>query len=162
MKQFIIALKSTDFIKSGKNWTTDYIDLYHNRWYTNYSNYRSRYGIDYLGNKVFVGTEIIPNATPSISVEGSTPIAVTNYGEIIQDTNVIKYNIFEYDEISGQYYIFDLIESTSPFFILDDGLFSPDLLRFIDTTAQIDIISYKRSILKRINSRCSDLFGKSI
>lgn len=145
MKQFIIALKSTDFIKSGKNWTTDYIDLYNNRWYTNYSNYRSRYGLDYIGNKVFVGTEVIENATPTVEIENATPIAVTDYGEIIQDTNVIKYNIFEYDEISGQYYVFDLEESTSPFFILDNQFFSPDLIRFVDTKSQVDLLSYKRS-----------------
>lgn len=145
MKQFIIALKSTDFIKSGKNWTTDYIDLYNNRWYTNYSNYRSRYGVDYIGNKVFVGTEIKPDATPSVLIENATPIAVTDYGEIVQDSNVIKYNIFEYDETSGQYYIFDLLESASPFFILEDQLLSPDLLRFVDTKSQIDILNYKRS-----------------
>lgn len=145
MKQFIIALKSSDFIKSGKAWTTDAIDLYHNKWYTNYSVSKSRYGLNELDDRTFVGTEVLPNATPSIVVEGSTPVSITNYGEIFKDTNVITYNIFEYDEISEQYFIFNLIEDASPFYILDPTSVNLDLYRFVDTSSRTDVLSYKRS-----------------
>jgi hypothetical protein len=148
MKQFIIALKSSDFIKSGNAWTTDSIDLYNNKWYTNYSVSKSRYGLNELSDRTFVGTEIQEDATPTIVVEGSTPVSVTNYGEIIKDTNVITYNIFDYDEISEQYFIFNLIEDASPFYILDPTSVNLDLFRFVDTSSRTDILSYKRSIYK--------------
>jgi len=162
MKQFIIALKSSDFIKSGKQWSTAGIDLYSNKWYTNYSVSRSRYGLDLLEDRTFIGTDIIPDATPSIIVEGSTPIYVTNYGEVVQEKNVIKYNRFEYDEQSGQYFIFNLIEDASPFYILDPDSIDVDLNRFIDTSSKIDILSYKRRVYKFRHSRFSSIYNHSI
>ena len=143
MKQYIIALRSLDFNKSGKSWSTDAIDLYNNKFYTNYSITRSRFGLDVIGDKTFVGTEIVSDATPTIVVSGATPVSVTNYGEIVKETGVITYNIFEYDEASGQYFIFNLIEDASPFFILDPTSVEPDLFRFVDTTSKIDLLSYK-------------------
>lgn len=148
MKQFIIALKSSDFIKSGKSWSTGAIDLYQNKWYTNYSTIRSRYGLDEIGDRTFVGTEVIDGATPSIIVDGSTPVSVTNYGEILVEQNVISYNIFEYDQVSGSYYIFNLLEDASPYFILNPDSVDLNLLRFVDTSSNVDIISYKRSLCK--------------
>lgn len=145
MKQFIIALRSSDFTKSGKNWSTEAIDLYHNKWYTNYSSFRSRYGIDEIGDKTFVGTELIPDATPTLNVLGETSVSVTNYGEIVQDPNVITYNKFTYDQISGEYFIFNLLESTSPYYILNSSSVDSALYRFVDTSSQVDILSYKRS-----------------
>ena len=162
MKQFIIALKSSDFIKSGKQWSTAGIDLYSNKWYTNYSIARSRYGLNLLEDRTFVGTSVIPDATPSIIVEGSTPVYVTNYGEIVQETNVIKYNRFEYDEQSGQYFIFNLIEDASPFYILNPDTVDLDLQRFVDTSSKIDILSYKRRFYKSWHSRCSCIHCNSI
>lgn len=148
MKQFIIALKSSDFIKSGKSWSTGAIDLYQNKWYTNYSTIRSRYGLDEIGDRTFVGTEVIEGATPSVIVDGSTPVSVTNYGEILVEQNVVSYNIFEYDQVSGSYYIFNLLEDASPYFILNPDSVDLNLLRFVDTSSNVDIISYKRSLCK--------------
>lgn len=148
MKQFIIALRSSDFNRSGKFWSTDAIDLYSNKWYTNYSYLRSRYGLNEIGDRTFVGTEILQDATPSVFINGSTPVSVTNYGEIFVEENVITYNIFEYDEVSGQYFIFNLIEDSSPFFILDPTNVDLNLLRFVDTSSEISILSYKRSFFK--------------
>lgn len=145
MKQFVIALKSADFIKSGKNWATNAIDLYNNKWYTNYSISKSRYGLDLFNNRTFIGTEVIENATPTVSVLNSTPVYSTNYGEVLLDTNVIKYNVFQYDEINNQYYIFNLIEDASPYYILSPTSVSTDLYRFVDTTSSVDILNYKRS-----------------
>lgn len=146
MKQFIIALRSADFVKSGKSWSTGAIDLYHNKWYTNYSISRSRYGLNAIGDRTFVGTEILEDATPTIVIDGSTPVSVTNYGEIIQQPEVISYNIFEYDQQSGQYYIYDLIQDSSPFYILEPESVDLDLFRFIDTKSRVDILSSKRSV----------------
>jgi hypothetical protein len=155
MKQFVIALRSSDFNKSGAKWTTDAIDLYNNKWYTNYSVSRSRYGLTDIANNVFVGTEIVPDATPTAIVDGSTPVLVTNYGEVVKEENVISYNVFQYDEQSGQYYIFNLIEDASPFFILDLESSDLDLYRFIDTSSQIDVLSYKRSFYRYRTRRYS-------
>lgn len=146
MKQFIIALRSADFVKSGKSWSTGAIDLYHNKWYTNYSISRSRNGLNTIGDRTFVGTEILQDATPTIVVDGSTPVSVTNYGEIVQQAGVVSYNIFEYDEQSGQYYIYDLIQDSSPFYILNPDSVDLDLFRFIDTKSRVDILSSKRSV----------------
>jgi hypothetical protein len=157
MKQFIIALRSSDFLKAGKSWSTEAIDLYHNKWYTNYSSVRSRYGLDLIGDRTFVGTEVIDDATPTINVLGETPISVTNYGEVVKDPNVITYNTFTYDELSGEYLIFNLIESSSPYYILNSSSVDEALYRFVDTSSEVDILSYKRSIYKRINSRFSYL-----
>jgi hypothetical protein len=143
MKQYILALRSLDFVKSGKNWSTDAIDLYNNNSYTNYSITRSRFGIDTIGDKTFVGTKVIADATPTVVVGGATPVTVTNYGEIVKETGVIKYNKFYYDEISGQYYIFNLIDDASPYYVLDRESVDLDLYRFIDTSSTIDILNYK-------------------
>jgi hypothetical protein len=148
MKQFIIALRSADFVKSGKSWSTGAIDLYHNKWYTNYSISRSRNGLNTIGDRTFVGTEIIQDATPTIVVDGSTPVSVTNYGEIVQQAGVVSYNIFDYDQESGQYYIYDLIQDSSPFYILNPDSVDLDLFRFIDTKSRVDILSYKRSVYR--------------
>jgi|LakMenE18May11ns_1017448.scaffolds.fasta_scaffold9815210_2 hypothetical protein len=83
MKTYFLALNKSDFNISGSTWTSNPIDLYSNRFYTNYSTFRSKNGLNELGDFTFVGTEILPNATPTI--EGSTK--VTNFGEIVVDTD---------------------------------------------------------------------------
>lgn len=151
MKQFIIALRSADFIKSGKSWTTESIDLYHNKWYTNYSVSRSPYGLNQLEDRTFVGTQLV-DTTPSLEIQGSTPVSVTDYGEIFKQQSAITYNIFQYDQDTGQYYIFNLIEDSSPFYILDPDSISLDLYRFVDTTSRVDILSYKGRIHRHWSS----------
>lgn len=142
MKQYILALRSLDFIKSGKSWSTGSIDLYNNKFYTNYSIARSRFGIDELGDRTFVGTEIIYDATPSVTVLGETAEIVTNYGEIVKQAGIISYNVFDYDETSGQYVIFTLQDGATPYYVLQ-GAQTSELFRFVDTSSQIDILSYK-------------------
>ena len=142
MKQYILALRSLDFIKSGKSWSTSSIDLYNNKFYTNYSIARSRFGIDELGDRTFVGTEIIHDATPSVTVLGETAEIVTNYGEIVKQAGIISYNVFDYDETSGQYVIFTLQDGATPYYVLQ-GAQTAEVFRFVDTSSQIDIISYK-------------------
>lgn len=80
MKTYFLALNKNDFNVDGSKWTSNVIDLYSNRFYTNYSTYRSSTGLNLLGDYTFVGTEIL-SSTPTISAS-ATP---TNYGEIIFD-----------------------------------------------------------------------------
>ena len=58
MKTYFLALNNTDFSKSGNTWTSAVFDLYSNRFYTNYSTYKSPYGLNELGDYTFVGTNI--------------------------------------------------------------------------------------------------------
>jgi hypothetical protein len=63
MKTYFLALNNTDFEIEGNTWTSLSFDLYSNRFYTNYSTYKSPYGINDLQDYTFVGTEI---ASPNI------------------------------------------------------------------------------------------------
>lgn len=63
MKTYFLALNNTDFSISGNTWTSSSLDLYANRFYTNYSTYKSPYGLNEIGNYTFVGTEI---ASPNV------------------------------------------------------------------------------------------------
>ena len=80
MKTYFLALNKSDFNISGNTWTSNVFDLYANRFYYNYSTYRSPNGLNLLGDYTFVGTEIL-SSTPTI-LENATP---TNYGEITFD-----------------------------------------------------------------------------
>jgi hypothetical protein len=86
MKQYLLLLKSSDFNKSGNVWTTDAINLYSNNQYKNYSSTRSPSGLNLIGDRTFVGTEV---TSPSI-LDGYTPINdnviyATDVGEIIYE-----------------------------------------------------------------------------
>lgn len=86
MKTYFLALNKNDFNISGTTWTSNVVDLYSNKFYTNYSTFRSPNGLNQIGDFTFVGTEILENATPTI--DGAT--TVTNYGEILADENTRK------------------------------------------------------------------------
>jgi hypothetical protein len=81
MKTYFLALNKNDFNISASTWTSNVFDIYSNRFYTNYSTFRSPNGLNELGDFTFVGTEILEDATPTI--DGS--VKVTNYGEIKLD-----------------------------------------------------------------------------
>ena len=81
MKTYFLALNKTDFNISGSTWTSNIVDVYSNRFYTNYSTLRSPNGLNEIGDFTFVGTQVLNNATPTI--DGS--VSVTNYGEIKLD-----------------------------------------------------------------------------
>lgn len=83
MKTYFLALNKSDFTISGSTWTSNVIDLYSNRFYTNFSSFRTGDGINELGDFTFVGTKIIDDATPSIN----GGLKVTDFGEIISYTN---------------------------------------------------------------------------
>lgn len=83
MKTYFLALNKEKFSKQNRVWTSSTIDLYSNEYYTNYSTYRSEYGINTIGDYTFVGTSLISGATPTVS--GAS--IVTNYGEIKLEEN---------------------------------------------------------------------------
>lgn len=58
MKTYFLALNNTDFTVSGNTWTSSSFDLYSNRFYTNYSTYKSPYGLNELNDYTFVGTKL--------------------------------------------------------------------------------------------------------
>ena len=86
MKTYFLALNKNNFNISGTTWTSNVVDLYSNKFYTNYSTFRSPNGVNQIGDFTFVGTEILEGATPTI--DGAT--TVTNYGEILADENTRK------------------------------------------------------------------------
>ena len=108
MKQYLIPLKSFNFTKNGNTWLSEPVNLYSNSFYKNYSYHRSSTGLDLIGDRTFVGTEV---ASPNIEdeVEAITPgsVYVTNFGEVVRDSA------------------------------------TPSLLRFIDTSSQIDLLGYR-------------------
>lgn len=57
MKSYLLSFTKYDFNKSGNVWTTDAVDLYYNKYYTNFSSKKSRNGLNALGDYTFVGTE---------------------------------------------------------------------------------------------------------
>ena len=135
MKTYFLALNNTDFTKSGNTWTSTSFDLYSNRFYTNYSTYRSQYGNNGIGDYIFTGTKVLVEPTPTVALSA----VVTDYGEIVQDLNYGEYQIFNYDEESGSFFLFNTDTSTTPFQILDpDSVYS--YYRFVDTTSSIDLV----------------------
>jgi hypothetical protein len=47
MKNYLLGLRSGDFIKNNNIWITDPINLYNNIFYKNYSQKRSSTGLSY-------------------------------------------------------------------------------------------------------------------
>jgi len=87
MKQYLLLLKSGDFNKSGNTWTSNAINLYKNDSFTNYSYVRSRYGLNTIGDNIYVGLEY---TSPSYTAELATPLSnsalyVTDIGEIVYE-----------------------------------------------------------------------------
>ena len=59
MKTYFLALNKTDFNIVGNTWTSNVVDLYSNKFYTNYSTFRSPNGLNEIGDFTFVGTELV-------------------------------------------------------------------------------------------------------
>jgi hypothetical protein len=87
MKQYLLLLKSSDFSKSNNIWTSNPINLYSNTQFKNYSYSRSAYGLNLIGDRTYVGTEV---TSPSYTGIHATPYSSnvthkTNVGEIIYE-----------------------------------------------------------------------------
>lgn len=87
MKQYLLLLRSSDFSKSNNIWTSNPINLYSNTQFKNYSYSRSAYGLNLIGDRTYVGTEV---TSPSYTGIHATPYSSnvthkTNVGEIIYE-----------------------------------------------------------------------------
>jgi hypothetical protein len=146
MKTYLLSFATSDFVKSNNVWTSGVIDLYSNKYYTNFSYTRSRMGLNSLGDYTFTGTKLLSGATPTIE----NAYAVTNYGEIYRDPNVSPHLIFNYNSIDGGNYVFSPDSSSTPVFTADSE--ETYLDRFIDTSSRIDIRTFKGAFSSALNS----------
>ena len=137
MKTYFLALNNTDFTKSGNTWASSSFDLYSNRFYTNYSTYRSQYGNNGIGDYVFTGTKVLGSATPTTSLDPN--VVVTDYGEIVQDLDYGEYHVFNYDEESSSFFLYNAGTASTPFQILEPDLVD-NYFRFVDTSSSIDLV----------------------
>jgi len=162
VKTYLLSFNAGDFSKAGKVWTSDVIDLYSNKYYTNYSLTRSFSGLNSLGDYTFTGTELLPNATPTIAGAHT----VTNYGEIITDPGIYPHYIFNYDSIVDGNFVFDPdtpydpLNPSTP--ILTPDSFVSELNRFVDTSSRIDIRTFKGAFSTNLNSVESITFDLKI
>lgn len=146
MKTYLLSFNTSDFTKQDKVWTTDVIDLYSNKYYTNFSFTRSRTGLNSLGDYTFTGTELLADATPTI--DGA--YAVTNYGELFLDPSVSPHLYFNVNSTDGENLIFDPDVSSTPIFTAD--LTESYLYRFVDTSSRVDIRTFKGAFSSSLNS----------
>jgi len=135
MRTYFLALRNEDFSIAGNKWTSSSIDLYANKFYTNYSTKKSPYGNNLLDNFTFTGLSAKNNATPTIS----KAITVTDYGEIIQDEDYGQYYVFDYDALEDEYFFYSTTNSSTPYRVIAPTFFD-SLYRFVDTSSSIDII----------------------
>jgi|GEM_PF-2208229 len=144
MKSFLLSFNAYDFSKNEKVWTTQAIDLYANDYYTNFSNKRSRTGLNVLGDYKFVGTEKTGDvffyinsteyASPSYLYLNDTPEASPTF-LVYTDPNFANYALATPTVQNSVY-------QTNYGEIVSDAA-TPNLLRFVDTSSRIDIRSFK-------------------
>lgn len=146
MKTYLLSFNTNDFTKNNKVWTTGVIDLYSNKYYTNFSFTRSRTGLNSLGDYTFTGTEVLVDATPTIE----NSYAVTNYGELYLDPNLSPHLYFNVNSNDGDNLVFDPDVSSTPIFTAD--LIDEYLYRFIDTSSRVDIRTFKGAFSSALNS----------
>ena len=126
MKQYLILLKSADFVKDGSTWISQPINLYSNDSYTNFSYKRSGYGLNLVGDTTFTGMEL---SSPSLDGNHATPffpeaIYVTDYGEVVRDQatpSLIRYVDFSsrVDVIAYRHSFSNYTSSAPPNFSID-------------------------------------------
>lgn len=150
MKSFLLSFNAYDFNKNEKVWTTQPLDLYANSYYTNFSNKRSRTGLNLLGDYKFVGTEKIGDvffyinstqyASPSYLYSNDTPEASPAF-LFYTDPNFINFNLAT-PTLENSFSLTNYGEIVS-------DLATPDLIRFVDTSSRIDIRSFKGAFTNR-------------
>lgn len=156
MKTYLLNFNAGDFTKNGATWTSSVIDLYSNKYYTNFSYTKSATGLNSLGDYTFTGTEVLPNATPSVS----GAYAVTNYGELYSDPNKSPHLYFNINSTDGTNLIFDPDVNSTPVFTADST--EDYLYRFVDTSSRIDIRTFKGAFSSSLNSIESITFNLDI
>lgn len=156
MKTYLLSFNTGDFTKSSNLWTSSVIDLYSNRFYKNFSYTRSATGLNSLGDYTYTGTSIIQGATPTIE----DAYAVTDTGELYRDPGVSPHLFFNSNSISGDNFIFNPDNDSTPIFTADSV--EDYLYRFIDTTSRIDIRTFKGAFSSSLNSVESITFDLNI
>lgn len=156
MKTYLLSFNTGDFTKSNNLWTSSVIDLYSNRFYKNFSYTRSATGLNSLGDYTYTGTSIIQGATPTIE----DAYAVTDTGELYRDPGVSPHLFFNSNSISGDNFIFNPDNDSTPIFTADSV--EDYLYRFIDTTSRIDIRTFKGAFSSSLNSVESITFDLNI
>ena len=144
MKSFLLSFNAYDFSKNEKVWTTQAIDLYANKYYTNFSNKRSRTGLNILGDYKFVGTEKTGDifiyidsteyASPSYLYLNESPEASPTF-LVYTDPNFENYSLATPTVENSVY-------QTNYGEIVADAA-TPDILRFVDTSSRVDIRSFR-------------------
>jgi hypothetical protein len=86
----------------------------------------------------FVGnTEL--SATPTLS----NSVSITEFGEIVDDKDFILEYIYEEGEQTSEYIIYSFEIGPDGYYVLTPINKTTPLLRFVDTSSRVDLISYK-------------------
>jgi hypothetical protein len=140
MKSYLLSFTSYDFSKNGKTWVTSPVDLYFNKYYTNFSNKRSRTGNNLIGDYTFTGTEKTGDAFIYID---STQFTSPNFiFETSGSTaNYLLYTDTNFDILSTPSFL-QTVYRTDYGEVVQD-LATPSLLRLVDTSSRVDIRSFR-------------------
>ena len=142
MKSYLLSFTSYDFVKDNKKWTTQPIDLYSNKYYTNYSVKKSRRGLNALGDYTFIGTKQMGHLYIILnSSEYSTPVFVYLNEAPEATPEFLIYTDPEFD-LQATPTLDDSVFVTNYGEIVGDPA-TPDYLRFVDTSSRIDIRSFR-------------------
>jgi len=71
-------------------------------------------------------------------------------GELVNDSNILEYYLFDSDSFQGESAIFNPDSSSTPIFTADS--FVANKLRFVDTSSRIDIRTFKGAFSSSLNS----------
>jgi hypothetical protein len=140
MKTYFLALRNEDFTITGKTWKSSSIDLYANRFYTNYSVLKSPYGNNVIDDYTFTGLRTKEEATPTVPGAYS----VTDYGEVVLDLNYGQYYVYDFNQEDGNYYYYSTEDSSTPYRVVNPSSFD-GFYRFVDTSSGIGIVGFKHS-----------------
>ena len=140
MKSYLLSFTSYDFSKNGKTWVTSPVDLYFNKYYTNFSNKRSRTGNNLIGDYTFTGTEKTGDAFVYID---STQYSSPNF--IFQTSgstaNYLLYTDTSFNFLSTPSFL-QTVHQTNYGEVVQD-MATPSLMRLVDTSSRVDIRSFR-------------------
>jgi hypothetical protein len=161
MKSYLLSFAAYDFLKNGKTWITEPVDLYANKYYTNFSVQKSRRGLNTLGDYTFVGTE--KNGSIYIildSDEYATPVFVylNEAPEATPEFLIYTDPTFDYQAtptLDGAVFMTNYGE------IIEDPA-TPSYLRFVDTSSRIDVRSFRGAFVNGLGGLESVTFSLNV
>ena len=147
MKSYLLSFTSYDFSKNGKTWVTSPVDLYFNKYYTNFSNKRSRTGNNLIGDYTFTGTEKTGDAYIYVD---STQYSSPNF--IFQTpgatANYLLYTDTNFNLISTPSFLQTVYQTNYGEVVQDVA--TPSLMRLVDTSSRVDIRSFRGAFSNRL------------